>query len=258
MIVLFNILYRSVHLHAVFIKMHINILKCVKYAENVFCVYRNYCLFNKIQRAFIALRIIMHLLIIITHSALRSYYYICYPYKIFFRDVIYFYSSSLNAMVFITSGCYTTKKFKNLSANLHSGCIFFEPYKHELRKLQMKESLIVGFIFLFCCVGVICFTCMELWAVTSVILPKFWHRYFRLMLLFSDLRYVFEFLVLYCFLRLMSKQLELLTQSIKTSYIDECDIGDLISEVNKWTTVYNQIRENSMLFNGIFGVQVIT
>lgn len=235
-------------------KMTIRLLKFTEFAENALCIYRNFCLFSNILKILIAIRIITELFITFFHCVVRSFHYSKHPDCK--NDVLYFYLTSINSMLLVILGCIYSKKYEFLSVHLNSGCQFFNNDENYVRSLKAKHTVFVGFVFVFSLVKVLFFGYLQLSSQSSPNLPEVWHYIFQINLLMCDFRYIFEFLVLYCVLHVMSEQLLCVTRSIDNKNISRTSSQQLIAEVDKWFVIYKHIRESARHFNDIFGIQV--
>lgn len=236
--------------------MAIRVLRFTKYVENIFCIYRNYCLFEDFPRKLILLRIIAELLLILFHCVIRTYYYMT-NHSQNGDDILYFYLSSSHSIVIIVFGCYSSKKYKYFIKHLESGFKYINKNSN-LKKIRTKDIVVVGFIFLFGFVECFAFSSTQFTSAPSIGLSEFWHIFFQINLLACDIRYIIELFVLYYVLRIMSVQLKFITNSIDKSNHFVYNDDELIAEVDKWSVTYNHIRESSKCFNNIFGVQVST
>lgn len=237
--------------------MAAKLLKFINYAENGFCIHRSYCLYSKVRRVLSTIHIITETLFTFVNLIIRTYIYIK-NYSTF-AEVLVCYLSLLNTLVVIILGCYHTKKYKTLLENLESD--FKIENKSILPNVKTKEHLMVVLIFLVNITYAIYFGFLYMTTMTfttALDMPAIWRMLFQIHLSLSDFRYLFEFFVMYWILRTISAQVEAIVHLIENKNPLECDTQQFILDLDKFTLIYKQIRESSMNYNCIFGVQVCT
>lgn len=228
--------------------------------ENVFFVNRNYCVLTKTQRLFVGLRLLFEIaLIAVPLVELHSKAIIDVP-KI---EFLFFTLNVVTAFPIICLALYHTKNFQNLKFRIEKGHLYFSKdtvYSRNLNR-KFKFTAFVLCVYVILMVGLL--VVFDILTNSETIVSHLYH----VIMMFYNFRYIFEFVVLYCVLLLLSEQVKCITRRISNErklILNEDDEDTIVSDeilqeitgFDEWTKVYTNIKECSNLINIIFGVQV--
>lgn len=242
--------------------MNLQFLKRIIFIENIFCVYRNFSNLSKLIRYLIAFRIMFIVLLSICNIVIR----LGHKDNNIKNQAFYCYLILSDSLIVILLASFQSKKFQSLQRHISAHYNYFGEIRGTLKDNSFKILLAMSII----SVVKVCISIHFFITNTTIHfkgIPLSLAYLLELNLFMCDLRYIFEVVVIYSILCILSRQLDDITKSIvtevnrdvsKNQNVIECTVKhrECFKMFDKWSAAYINIHKCSLLFNSIFGIKV--
>ncbi|CAK1595995.1 unnamed protein product [Parnassius mnemosyne] len=243
-------------------------LKVIFLIENFLFLFRNISFTNK------RLVYLMYFSLLLEISICVSNIIVCGYFNSIFRitEILFLYLCYATSLFLIIVALYHSKSFKKLLTIVNTNSTIFFNDDLYLRHFKKKSCLIIAAFLLYSITKII-FTLVT--TKYGEFLKYGVSRYFVYMFVVnvvtSDLRYFFEYLVLYLIIYILSEQVKcvirLVVNETKVVYkisgeIKSADITPVVTprerheKIQQWSVLYTRLAEATRIFNRIFGFQI--
>lgn len=220
------------------------------------------------------IRMIMIFAIIVEISVAFYNCFVIIYYSLYFHvgDCINILMVFLNSLILILFSCYYSKRFEKLIICFNKHNTFFTKDVLYMRRIK-KRNLVMTIVFIS-------------FVILKIVFVSFSTKYFfllrkrfsvfmsmclRLNTVLNNVRYFYEYLLLYMLLGLISDQLDCVIRSIdrdicNSSNPDRIEVNTIRlsmiqteyeKNIKQWSLIYSGIANTTDMFNDIFGVQVL-
>nr|WCC57845.1 gustatory receptor 34 [Papilio machaon] len=242
--------------------------KMLLFIGNILFLFRNISFVGTRIRILMIFGIFVEISVSIYNCYLIASFYLYHH----LSDCINIYMVFCNSLIFIFFSCYHSKKFQNIIICFNTHSNFFNKDELYLRKIEKRNPVVMIIFILFVALKTIfLFVNTKYYYILIKEFSVFLTICFRVNKLFNDIRYFYEYLLLFIILALISDQLDCVIRSIdkETKYIsshpERNDVNNIIftvesdsyeNNVKLWSQIYSSIADTTDMFNDIFGVQM--
>nr|WCC58018.1 gustatory receptor 33 [Papilio xuthus] len=232
---------------------------------NILFLFPNLYVLNKRKRVIICLLIFIEIILSLTNGVICAYYKLYFH----FPDMIYFNLSLFNSMLFILLSYYHSKHYEIMFNFLDSNDTFVTRDDKYLKNFEKRKIILLLTLipYLVLKTGVP-------WASSRYFnMPEHSLPFFVIVILkinasIYELRFFYNYYILYVILYLISEQLECILRSIikekpfvATVFVQTDIVSDSMSIQYKnitteWSDVFTFITEAIIMFNKIFSLQM--
>nr|WCC57965.1 gustatory receptor 34 [Papilio polytes] len=230
-------------------------------------------LFRNMSLVGLRIRMIMIFAIIVTISVAFYNCFVIVYYSLYFHvgDCINILMVFLNSLILILFSCYYSKRFDRLIICFNKHSSFFTKDELYLRRIKKRNVVMITFFILFVILKIILvFLGTKYYFLLRKRFSVFMSMCLRLNTVFNDVRYFYEYLLLYTLLGLISDQLDCVIRSIDrdvhiSSTPDRIEVNTIRlsmiqteyeKNIEQWSLIYSGIANTTDMFNNIFGVQI--
>nr|WCC57746.1 gustatory receptor 34 [Papilio dardanus] len=235
---------------------------------NVLFLFRNISFVSKRIRAIMIIAIIVEISISIYNCYIIAYF--CLYYHL--SDCVNIYMVFWNSLVLIFFSCYYSEKFKKLLISFNEFNSFFIKDEFYSKKNNNRNPILIIFFILFVITKIVLiFVTRKYYNPLRRKFSVFFAVCLRINTLLNDIRYFYEYFLLYAILGIISDQLDCIIRSVdkeikyNSSYLEKIQVNHIklsiktISyekNVKQWSQIYSGIAESTDKFNDVFGIQM--
>nr|WCC57904.1 gustatory receptor 34 [Papilio memnon] len=194
-------------------------------------------------------------------------------YSLYFHvgDCINIFMVFWNSLILILFSCYSSKRFEKLIICFNKHSSFFMKDELYLRGIKKRNLIMIIFFILFVILKIIfLYLGSKYYLLLRRRFSVFISMCLRLNAVFNDIRYFYEYLLLYTLLGLISDQLDCVIRStVRDVHIssnpDRTEVSNITlstiqteyeKNIEQWSQIYSGIANTTDMFNDIFGVQI--
>nr|WCC58019.1 gustatory receptor 34 [Papilio xuthus] len=228
---------------------------------NILFLFRNICFVRTRIRVLMIFVVFLEISISIYNCFIIAYFYLYYH----LSDFINIYMVFCNSLIFILFSCYYSKKFQKLIIYFNKYSYFFTKDELYLRNIKKKNRIVTIIFILFVILkSIFVIVSLKFYYLLRREFSVFLTMCFRINSFLHDIRYFYEYLLLFSLLSLISDQLDCVIRSIdkEMEYISSnletfaMKTESYEKNIKLWSKIYSGIADTTDIFNDIFGIQM--